>query len=498
MRYRCRAVVAKSTRASRHRPTCERLGALVCSRVRRFHVGGLVGWLTLVACSGGDRTYNTLSRDASVDASAAASQDASSTADSSERPTAGAGTLTLTLDRSIDDAGNLATDAEVGSQHGSNSDGGRTMTSDGVVRDGGAPNPTVGDGGANERDAEAPSDASATNTQTTAPVDASTTLDGSSLTSATSDSLSSSPTSGETEDAGEGCTPTGVEQCFNQRDDDCNNSTDCEDPACNTSATCEPAGTTQGLLIEESADCPPGYEEEPLELHQGLDAPECSGCTCSATVSQCTGELYFYTQEGDCAVDAASLTGGVLVDPVTAECPGTPHMDGFTEGYRVGTIGLVAGTGTCAAGGTATLGEPSWLVSMKYCVAARVGSGCEPGYACVPKVNSGAVCTESEGACIGDQVASTWYEGYLDERTCGECSCDGAGGCGDVQVELGSDWVCDVDNPATSAGEQNCDVTPYSPPAMLVGTPTPPACEPVSEVDGDLTPLGRHRLCCAE
>lgn len=397
------------------------------------------------------------------------------------------------------DAGSMSSDTDASSTGMSEEDAAQSQTSG--LHDGGHVSPSTA------YDAAHPSsthDATSSSTMPTDPIEAGSGNDASTheldaalaRDAASRDDASRADAGTTTHDAGEDCVPTGDERCFNGADDDCDHRIDCADPECAIAATCEPTGETQGVLIEASEDCPEGYQEEVVELHQGLDAPECSGCTCTPTTTECSGELYFYEDSVACAADMSPYSGGVLVDAVTAECPASPHMEGFTSGYRVGAISPVAGTGTCSPDGSPTLGTPSWLTSMKYCIAEAVGDGCEVGYACVPQATSGTACTESDSACVGDQIESTWYEDYDDSRICGACTCDGSGDCSNVGVRLGSDWSCEVDSPSTPAGEKRCDITPYSPPAVLGGTPTEPVCQPSAETTGALAPIGTHTLCC--
>lgn len=322
----------------------------------------------------------------------------------------------------------------------------------------------------------------------------------------TADVTWSAPTdeTGETRDAtNEGsdtapCVERGAEECFNGVDDDCNGLTDCGDPACAPDATCEPNGENPGVIVAHDAECPPGYTESTIELHQGLVGEPCTGCSCAVDVpTECVGDLYLYESDGECLADD-DLNGGIAVDaPVTFECPNEPLVDGFTWGYRVEAVRLVPGTGTCAPSGTPSLGPVSWQQSYKYCVTDTVGVGCQFGFACVPKQQTGKACFELlRGECPDDLLRQVFFEDYEDERTC-TCECEGEGDCNDVGIRMGSDWSCGIEeHPVTPAGEKDCETTPYSPPASLLGTPKAPACTPRGNISGGLTPAKPRTLCC--
>lgn len=312
---------------------------------------------------------------------------------------------------------------------------------------------------------------------------------------------SAPPGSSGTSEPPEPCVPDGAERCFNGVDDDCNGSADCADAACSQGASCEPSGGNEGVLVAADQECPRGYTEKSMEVFQGLVGGECQGCTCTPTSSQCvSGDLYFYDTVEQCS-DDVSLSGGSLVQPITYECPSEPVFSGSTYGYRVGEIHLLSGTGTCTAGGAATPGPVTWEHSFKYCSADSVGVGCQFGHVCVPKQTDGRACYESSsGECPAELESEKLFESYEDTRTCGECRCDGAGDCSGVGIQLGSDYVCDLEmkNPVTYAGQKDCGTTPYSPPAFLVGVPTEPVCSPVAGKSGRLDPTGRHVFCCQQ
>jgi hypothetical protein len=295
-------------------------------------------------------------------------------------------------------------------------------------------------------------------------------------------------------EAGSTCNSSGVEDCFNGADDDCNDLIDCADPACERGAVCEPAGDEQGVLVPADERCPEGYQAESL-LYQGLTGEPCSGCACSSTATECSAaSVYFYADERECGYDT-EYTGGTYVGDVTGACTGSPLTYDTIGGFRVAPISVLPSTGSCTPVGSATPGAVQWTRAAKWCVAEGTGKGCQFGYACVPVPQSGTYCIES-AECPKTMPAQEWFEDYVDERSCDACQCSGAGDCSGVQVRLGSDWVCDANNAPVGGGQKDCTQNPYSPPAELVGAPTDPICEASVDTVGELTAVGSHQLCC--
>jgi hypothetical protein len=262
---------------------------------------------------------------------------------------------------------------------------------------------------------------------------------------------------------------------------------------------CVPSGDKQGVLVGVDEPCPAGYTADSQTLYQGLVGEDCTGCQCDSTATKCTAELFFYEDGMACAADTAPYIGGTYAGDVTTTCPTSPLHDGLTSVFRVGAMNVVPSTGTCTPSGSPRRGNATWTQSAKFCTAVGEGVGCQFGYACVPAPATGVSCQETtSGSCARSSDDQTWYEGYVDTRSCDACTCTGAGDCGTSQVELGSDWTCGTGNPARGQLEKDCDTKPYSPPARLVGAPNDPVCKPSAGVLGELTALEAHTLCCEQ
>lgn len=292
------------------------------------------------------------------------------------------------------------------------------------------------------------------------------------------------------------CDPNDDEDCFNGVDDDCNQLADCADPAC-SEAVCAPAADVPGVLVEIGEECPPGYREEEIELHQRLSGGGCTGCSCTSTPTECTASVYIYQNDGDCAADTGpTFTGGTFVGDVTEQCPSSPLEQGNWPGWRVGAITTVGQTGRCVPQGTAAPEPATWAVDGKFCVASRAGVGCQFGYACLPATDVGTPCGETEDVCPGSLTEQTWHEDFDDTRTCGTCACDGDGDCDGAIVEMGSDWACLDTGANLRSGEKLCANTPYSPPARIVGSIQQPSCDASVTTSGAVVATGEHTLCC--
>jgi hypothetical protein len=133
------------------------------------------------------------------------------------------------------------------------------------------------------------------------------------------------------------------------------------------------------------------------------------------------------------------------------------------------------------------------------------GVGCSAASdICVPlAATANDQCALADGAstCAGYQQADTaWYDDYDDQRSCGACFCTAVGGdCANMIVQIGSDYSC-INAAQVGDHMQNCigGFGIYSPPAQLVGTPTPPTgCDARAPISGEITPTGQQTLCCA-
>ena len=70
--------------------------------------------------------------------------------------------------------------------------------------------------------------------------------------------------SGGTSGTGGTCVPTGAENCFNGKDDDCDNHIDCDDTECGPVAQCVPldaVGAKIGVVVTNGTACPTGFTD---------------------------------------------------------------------------------------------------------------------------------------------------------------------------------------------------------------------------------------------
>ncbi|AUX20277.1 uncharacterized protein SOCEGT47_007430 [Sorangium cellulosum] len=313
----------------------------------------------------------------------------------------------------------------------------------------------------------------------------------------TTDASSTTGTGTSTSSTG-GCAP--VEGCFDGVDDDCDGFTDCADPDCAEGAVCvrAPVNFELGVVVGETEPCPDGFTADERLLFRGLSGGGCEGCGCTPNPTDCAVDLYLYASRSQCEGDDA-LALGTRADPIGFECDGTPINNGAVEwgGVRAGLFDVIQ---TCTVTGTAIPGPAEWAESVKFCRATSVGEGCDAGEACVPKQAPATQCALVSGSATCSGYArreGDWFQGYRDTRTCSSCSCTASGGdCNNVRVQLGNDYSC-FDHASLSQGSRYCGYA-YSPPAYLVGEPTPSRCTARTTLSGSLDPTGQSTLCCVE
>jgi hypothetical protein len=307
------------------------------------------------------------------------------------------------------------------------------------------------------------------------------------------------------------CVPTGVENCYNNLDDDCNGFIDCADQAgCSPTSQCQildPAMGSIGSSVAPTAPCPVGAPNA-RTLNSGLAGAGCAGCSCllGSAATVCSADIYGYYTAG--AVDCMANTGGQLVTTLssTAGCvsnvPWTSAI-GTIYGMREGPLRGTP-TGSCLPSGTPTKGTPVWNSTAKFCAVPVVGGGCGAGQACVPRaVVAAGSCLLLDGAhaCPTGLRASAWFTGFTDARTCGACGCGTpAGDCNSTLIGAGSDYSC----PSTgsvlgylSATKPNMcfPAGVYHPGLEFSGTAAT-TCPASSLVSGALTATGPQTLCC--
>lgn len=295
-----------------------------------------------------------------------------------------------------------------------------------------------------------------------------------------------------------------AELCFDGMDNDGDGAADCADPGCDVAARCVPDSADQpaGVIVDATAACPEGFTGGETIIHRGLQAGACNGCGCTVGPTTCTASVWVYDQDlNECNGDVA-LTGGDLVGfQITDTCSAANLANLMLYGVRVD----MHATGTCTPSGTGTPGTSSWSESVKFCKSSHVAGGCAAGSTCVARAadpQDQCALADTTGTCAAGYTAtqSDWYTDYDDQRSCGACFCEAVGGdCTNVLVQVGSDYSCinawQVADDTKQCFPPNGD---YSPPALLVGTPTPATgCTADAPTSGEITPTGQTTLCCA-
>ncbi len=292
--------------------------------------------------------------------------------------------------------------------------------------------------------------------------------------------------------------PLALENCFDGLDDDDSGAADCADPTCGGEAICVAVPDTgeAGIVVGADEACPPGFDGGGATLlYRGLQADACEGCSCTPGATTCKSLVFWYPDEAACAEDTG-LTGGTLYsEAVTETCTANP----ITSGNTYGTRAEIAPTSTCNEAGTAMPPDARWTETRKFCRASTIGVGCAAGSACVPRRAAPSQCVLAAGtaACTGFATTETdWATDFADTRACGACACTASGGgCGNVKIGVGSDYVC-TDGVQLTNAQKTCGYI-YSPPVRLLGAPTAPtACTASAPQTGTLAPAGPQTLCC--
>jgi hypothetical protein len=301
------------------------------------------------------------------------------------------------------------------------------------------------------------------------------------------------------------CAPA-PEDCFNGKDDDCDNAADCADPDCGSRTTCTMEGNVIGLLVAVGDPCPTGYTKAPAPLHRDLTAGGCAGCSCAApTPTGCNAALVGWGQDGSGLSSTAPCMNETAPRPVQVSsftCSTESPLMGWLLGASVERVTTTSGT--CAPQGQPRLAAPTWGETRELCITPSRGGGCELGRVCVPRVAQASLCTESSVATCPNGLANqTWFTGISDTRRCGACVCNAVGAsCDGVQVLLGSDGPCDgAIAGVLSVGQKICGgpssaIFAYSPGVRLTGTPVNATCQSSSALSGAATMSGGRSFCC--
>jgi hypothetical protein len=270
----------------------------------------------------------------------------------------------------------------------------------------------------------------------------------------------------------------------------------------------DPVLGTVGTSVAVGASCPAGAPTA-TALGSGLFAAACSGCGCAAgTVAvKCSATLYSFASSLECADASAPGQLGGTVDS-TQSCP-TPawpgSVNGFVRGVRADPFQATV-SGVCAPTGTPSKGAPVWNNSAKFCGLPRVGAGCGPRAACIPRaVAAASPCVLMEGAqaCQAGLHPSSWFTSFTDGRVCASCACGAPTGadCNSSLIAVGNDYSCAQGalNGYLRSNERLCFSSTsggYSPGVEFSGSAVQPTCRATSPMTGELVPVGPQTLCC--
>lgn len=281
---------------------------------------------------------------------------------------------------------------------------------------------------------------------------------------------------------GQGGGPT--ESCLNGQDDDGNELTDCEDPACATGYVCVP----EAALAERYFTAPGGACEPPFETQIYY---RCGGCSCGDGTGSCHVSVRL-NKQANCSGNWSAQTWEVVPG---AACSNTDKFDA-APGKSVGVEAtLVAGDVDCSPE------EPNApATSVEGCSLPSAGEGCEPGSVCVP-VSTAPWCVVVAG---GTSCPSGYDEGaaqrVLEAEPDLDCDCDCTVGdvtcAADATVTVATNDQCDGDAQEITVDGTCHDSSNKSVSSMVVtGSPIAATaqCQNASTIEGGVA----KRICCA-
>ena len=213
------------------------------------------------------------------------------------------------------------------------------------------------------------------------------------------------------------------------------------DGSCNSPFTCAapvPAGWTGPALLwtapvgSQEPSCPADYQLLD-NLRQGLMGTEPGSCKCSCSLSDdCVVTVTFHP-DSTCSTPTCQLPGGgmgtISVNPPSdGGC--TPIPDNVCgSGGSVTTTNPTAYTASCVPNVT-PIPSPSWTNSAALCATTCGATGkCIIG----PTSSFGdtaCIYQSGDSACPGTAYVNkhVFYSGFMDNRTCTACTCNGVDG----------------------------------------------------------------------
>jgi hypothetical protein len=290
------------------------------------------------------------------------------------------------------------------------------------------------------------------------------------------------------------CIDAGAEDCFNDRDDDCDGDTDCADSQCSGPAQCVPEGTSGavlGTLVASGASCPAGFTARTVRRNLTAEVA-CNGCSCINPRTYCDAGIYGYGPH-PCGPNEYQF-GTILYNTFSDRCSAVP------AGANVHYYSLRSTT-DCTPAGTGSPPPPSWGETRTYCAANRVGGGCAAGSRCVPRATTAACAlTTGTAACSaasGYPSGGTWYNNFTDTRTC-SCLCGNGFGTCSGYIEAFSGGACTGSSVQLGSGAEGsaCGLGFGLQTAIIRGSANHNACPPQFTGDGALTPTGPQTVCC--
>jgi hypothetical protein len=306
---------------------------------------------------------------------------------------------------------------------------------------------------------------------------------------------------------GGACVPTGPEDCFNNKDDDCDGKIDCADPDCSPKAQCvtaDPTAAPIGILTGATACSTNGYGIA-TKIMANPNPLNCTGCSCKSPAVTCSTTLTSYNTAGLCEAGSGVFQKvGMFSTGDDKGCatipPWSTNPSGDVFGITATKFAATVGAG-CTPAGSPVVPTLTWGSSGAFCATPTIGGGCAAGQVCVPTLGAASACQLFDGAkssCPGGATPLPWYTGSTGSASCGACTCGAAAGasCDNALLTVGSDYTCSGATSIGSGGTACFTSGIYEPGVQFGGTPTAPTCPPQSAYTGNLTPSGPKTLCC--
>jgi hypothetical protein len=286
---------------------------------------------------------------------------------------------------------------------------------------------------------------------------------GSSTTTTTSTTTTSASGGGGAGSGGSSSTGMmDLEDCTNGVDDDADGDVDCADAGCATKASCVPPTPTDWtgpFAVYEGPSsgfngCPADFPDASYQGNTGImaDPASCTTCMCdlpTGEVCDLPDDLFVH----DAACNAQDFCSGDMPIPPSwnGSCDGSGAFPagqttcgmnasmmcdtstGVACNQSVSMAAMTVVPGTCTHGtSTPTKTNPTWENVFVACGGpANTAIGCNGAFSCLPKPPAGylsGLCISAPGVqpCPAGSFSNQHlaYEGFLDDRTCSDCSCD--------------------------------------------------------------------------